>query len=220
MYSECTECLHASRTCSRFCCSWMMINAVDICAMRSQLVALLDLIMCLAAPATMNSMSPVGTHAHMIGSTPLTVTSAGCGSAVFCCSCNPAVHAGMMDAEVALFFSRAAGDADAYNSDGSHAGEFIGPCHSCGFDLMLRQRDDQKFVVACTGAPSCKESVYLPRATLAVSVSEDHCQDCHHGIVHKLNLRYDNNCNVLVYCLIAATDRPNDATMPAVRHAW
>ena len=119
MYSECTECLHASRTCSRFCCSWMMINAVDICAMRSQLVALLDLIMCLAAPATMNSMSPVGTHAHMIGSTPLTVTSAGCGSAVFCCSCNPAVHAGMMDAEVALFFSRAAGDADAYNSDGA-----------------------------------------------------------------------------------------------------
>ncbi len=95
----------------------------------------------------------------------------------------------MMDAEVALFFSRAAGDADAYNSDGSQAGEFIGPCHSCGFDLMLRQRDGQKFVVACTGAPSCKESVYLPRATLSVSVSEDHCQDCHHGIVHKLNLR-------------------------------
>ncbi|DBB17906.1 hypothetical protein WJX82_005956 [Trebouxia sp. C0006] len=96
----------------------------------------------------------------------------------------------MMDAEVALFFSRAVGDADAYNSDGSHAGEFVGPCHSCGFDLMLRQRDDQKFVVACIGAPSCKESVYLPRATLSASVSEDHCQDCHHGIVHKLNLRF------------------------------
>ncbi|DBA87673.1 TPA: hypothetical protein ACH3X1_004680 [Trebouxia sp. C0004] len=96
----------------------------------------------------------------------------------------------MMDAEVALFFSRAAGEADAYNSDGSHAGDFIGPCHSCGFDLMLRQREGQKFVVACTGAPSCKESVYLPRATLSVSVSEDHCQDCHHAIVHKLNLRF------------------------------
>ena len=133
---------------------------------------------------------------------------------------DPAVHAGMMDAEVALFFSRAVGDADAYNSDGSHAGEFVGPCHSCGFDLMLRQRDDQKFVVACIGAPSCKESVYLPRATLAVSVSEDHCQDCHHGIVHKLNLRYENNHGVLIYCLVAASDRPSDATLPVVRHAW
>lgn len=106
-----------------------------------------------------------------------------------CCRDSFAPDAGVMDAEVALFFSRATGDADAYNSDGSHAGEHVGPCHSCGFDLMLRQREGQPPYVACTGAPSCRESVYLPRATQSASVSEDHCQDCHHGIVHKLNLR-------------------------------
>ena len=95
----------------------------------------------------------------------------------------------MMDAEVALFFNRAAGDAEDYNSDGSRAGEVIGPCHSCGCDLMLRQREGQAPYMACSGAPSCKERIFLPRATQSASVSEDHCQDCHHGIVHKLNLR-------------------------------
>ncbi len=94
-----------------------------------------------------------------------------------------------MDAEVALFFNRAAGDADDYNSDGSRAGDPIGPCHSCGFDLMLRQRESLPPFIACTGAPMCKEKTYLPRATQTASVGDEHCQDCHHGIVHKLNLR-------------------------------
>ena len=82
-----------------------------------------------------------------------------------------ALHAGMLDAEVALFFDRAAGDGDEYNSDGSRAGEPIGPCHSCGFDLMLRHPGGQSFYVACMGHPSCRERVYLPRATQSASVS-------------------------------------------------
>ena len=95
-----------------------------------------------------------------------------------------------MDAEVALFFNRAAGDGDEYNSDGSRAGDPIGPCHSCGFDLMLRKPEGQPPYIACMGHPSCRERVQLPRATQSVSVSQDHCQDCHHGIVHKLDVRY------------------------------
>ena len=94
----------------------------------------------------------------------------------------------MMDAEVALFFNRVTGGGDDYNSDGSRAGEPIGPCENCGFDLMLRQREGQPPVIACSGV-TCREKVYLPRATLSAAVSEDHCQDCHHGIVHKLDLR-------------------------------
>ena len=95
----------------------------------------------------------------------------------------------MLDAEVALFFNRAAGDGDEYNGDGSRAGDPIGPCHSCGFDLMLRKPEGRPPYIACMGHPSCRERVQLPRATQSVSVSEDHCQDCHHGIVHKLDIR-------------------------------
>ena len=121
-----------------------------------------------------------------------------------------------MDAEVALFFNRAAGDADAYNSDGSPAGEPIGPCHSCGFDLMLRQRDGQAPFVACAGGPSCKEKVYLPRATQTVSVSEEHCQDCHHGIVHKLNIR----CCNLVYHLSCSTSLHPKMILTCTTSEW
>lgn len=39
------------------------------------------------------------------------------------------------------------------------------------------------------GAPACKEGAYLPRATTDVTVSEEHCQNCSHGIVHKLDLK-------------------------------
>lgn len=108
-----------------------------------------------------------------------------------CCAVmSPHVYfAGMMDAEVALFFNRAAGDADEYNSDGSRAGDPIGPCHSCGFDLMLRKPEGRPPYIACMGHPSCRERTQLPRATQSVSVSQDPCQDCHHGIVHKLNIR-------------------------------
>lgn len=95
----------------------------------------------------------------------------------------------MLDAEVALFFNRAAGDGDEYNSDGSRAGDPIGPCHSCGLDLMLRKPEGRPPYIACMGQPSCRERVQLPRATQSVSVSQEHCQDCHHGIVHKLDIR-------------------------------
>ena len=98
----------------------------------------------------------------------------------------------MLDAEVALFFNRAAGDGDEYNSDGSRAGDPIGPCHSCGFDLMLRKPEGRPPYIACMGHPSCRERVQLPRATQSVSVSQDHCQDCHHGIVHKLDIRCES----------------------------
>ena len=97
-----------------------------------------------------------------------------------------------MDAEVALFFNRTAGDGDEYNSDGTRAGDPIGPCHSCGFDLMLRKPEGRPPYIACMGHPSCRERVQLPRATQSVSVSQDHCQDCHHGIVHKLDIRYQS----------------------------
>ncbi|KAL3140647.1 hypothetical protein ABBQ32_005213 [Trebouxia sp. C0010 RCD-2024] len=96
----------------------------------------------------------------------------------------------MLDAEVALFFNRAAGDGDEYNSDGSRAGDPIGPCHSCGLDLMLRKPEGRPTYIACMGHPSCRERVQLPRATQSVSVSQEHCQDCHHGIVHKLDIRF------------------------------
>ena len=102
-----------------------------------------------------------------------------------------------MDAEVALFFNRAAGDGDGYNSDGSRAGDPIGPCHSCGFDLMLRKPEGRPPYIACMGHPSCREGVQLPRATQSVTVSEDHCQDCHHGIVHKVDIRCER---VLLAC--------------------
>ena len=98
------------------------------------------------------------------------------------------VGAGMMDAEVALFFNRVTRGSDDYNSDGSRAGEPIGPCESCGFDLMLRHREGQPPVIACSGV-TCREKVYLPSATLSAAVSENCRQDCHHGIVHKLDLR-------------------------------
>ena len=52
-----------------------------------------------------------------------------------------------------------------------------------------RKPDAQAPFVACSGHPLCKERVYLPRATNEVSVSEDHCQNCSHGIVYKLELR-------------------------------
>ncbi|KAL3158229.1 hypothetical protein ABBQ38_010482 [Trebouxia sp. C0009 RCD-2024] len=104
----------------------------------------------------------------------------------------------MLDAEVALFFNRAAGDGDEYNSDGSRAGDPIGPCHSCGLDLMLRKPEGRPPYIACMGQPSCRERVQLPRATQSVSVSQEHCQDCHHGIVHKLDIREDQHGNLAV----------------------
>ena len=52
-----------------------------------------------------------------------------------------------------------------------------------------RKPESQSAFVACSGYPMCKERVFLPRATQDVSVSEEHCQHCSHGIVHKLDLR-------------------------------
>lgn len=66
-------------------------------------------------------------------------------------------------------------------------------CHLCVLYMpalsVCRKPESQSLVVACSGYPMCKERIFLPRATQDVSVSEEHCQNCNHGIVHKLDLR-------------------------------
>ena len=67
------------------------------------------------------------------------------------CHCHKTKLAGVLDAEVALFFNRVAGGEEGYNSDGSPAGDFIGPCSKCGCNLMLKKPEGHPPSVACTG---------------------------------------------------------------------
>lgn len=49
--------------------------------------------------------------------------------------------------------------------------------------------------MACSGAPVCKNRVYLPRGTLAAELADTTCRVCQHGVVRKLALRcerFDN----------------------------
>ena len=54
--------------------------------------------------------------------------------------------------------------------------------------------------VACSGAPVCKNRVYLPRGTLAAELADTICGVCQHGVVRKLALR----CERLITLQIAA----------------
>ena len=78
--------------------------------------------------------------------------------------------AGVLDAEVALFFNRAAGGEDGYNSDGSPAGDFVGPCGKCGCNLMLKKPEGQPASVACTGQAyhhHCDMKTHKPMTTFS-----------------------------------------------------
>ena len=103
---------------------------------------------------------------------------------------------GMMEAEVAQFFPRAAGGGgrDAAPPPG---GQALGPCPRCHSLLLLCRRDGEVPFVMCSGAPACRERVYLPCGTTAAEPAEATCGVCQHGVLRKLAL----TCAIARSCL-------------------
>ena len=89
--------------------------------------------------------------------------------------------------EVAQFFPRVAGGAgrDAALPPG---GQLLGPCPRCHLSLLLCRRDGEVPFVMCSGAPACRERVYLPCGTTAAEPAEAICGVCQHGALRKLAL--------------------------------
>ena len=103
-------------------------------------------------------------------------------------SATPRPAAGIMEAEVAQFFPRAAGGGGGGDAELPPGGQPLGPCPRCGLPLLLCRRDGETAFVACSSAV-CQTRVYLPRGTLAAEVAEAACGACRHGAVRMLALR-------------------------------
>ncbi|KAK9827312.1 hypothetical protein WJX81_003569 [Elliptochloris bilobata] len=97
---------------------------------------------------------------------------------------------GMMEAEVAQFFPRAAGGGGGGDAALPPDGQPLGPCPRCGLPLLLCRREGEVPFVACSGVPLCRLRVFLPRGTLAAEAAEAVCGACQHGAVRKLALRF------------------------------
>lgn len=91
--------------------------------------------------------------------------------------------------EVGQFFNRRAGGGPGDAAGELPPGDPMGACASCGLNLMLCKPAEGTPFVACSGAPLCRQRVYLPRATVAADISDQPCNACHNRAVRKISLR-------------------------------
>ncbi|CAL8463456.1 g2990 [Coccomyxa elongata] len=115
----------------------------------------------------------------------------------------------VMMEEVGQFFNRRAGGGPGDAAGELPPGDPMGTCASCGLNLMLCKPAEGTPFVACSGAPLCRQRVYLPRATVAADISDQPCNACHNRAVRKVSLRlrraaippgYDADIVVCVLC--------------------
>ena len=95
------------------------------------------------------------------------------------------LHAGLLEADAALFFPRRQAQAAAAAADG----EPLGPCPQCSSDLLLCQRTEGAPYVLCSGVQSCRSSAVLPRLTAQATLAQTTCTVCQHGALRLVSIR-------------------------------
>lgn len=91
----------------------------------------------------------------------------------------------LLDA-MGIFFERSVG-----GGEQRQAGERVRLCPLCQQNSMiLRKKPDGKFMVGCSGYPTCRNVVWLPGPAMEANVTNQPCPSCGPGQVLKIYLKF------------------------------